>query len=161
VILRCRLPDEQATAQSAHDWALRIRDQAPGGGAIIHLQGELGAGKTAWARAFIQALGWMGAVKSPSYGLLEIYELPPIRVHHLDLYRLSDPQELEYLGIRDLAAVPAIWLVEWPEQGAGALPAADLRLSLAYDPADVQGRLLTIEALTERAADWLGACAQI
>lgn len=99
--------------------------------AAIYLYGELGAGKTALVRAALRALGHQGAVRSPTYTLLEPYELNGRSIQHLDLYRLSDPQELEYLGLRDTVD-EGISLVEWPERGAGWLPAADLSIHLSY-----------------------------
>jgi tRNA threonylcarbamoyladenosine biosynthesis protein TsaE len=97
----------------------------------IHLEGDLGAGKTTFARALIRALGHEGAVKSPTYGLLEHYPLARCTVLHLDLYRIADTGELEFLGIEDLLGDDTVLLVEWPERGEGALPRADLVLSLA------------------------------
>lgn len=154
---RHHLFSEQATSKAAHDWAQRLRRQVSDQGVVIYLQGELGAGKTAWARAFLRALGWSGAVKSPSYGLLEVYELPEVLVYHLDLYRLGDAEELEYLGVRDLAALPAVWLIEWPEKGEAYLPRADLCISLSYDAEDDAARFMTIMPMSEKAASWLGS----
>ncbi len=95
---------------------------------IVYLEGELGAGKTALARAILRGRGYSGKVKSPTYTLVEPYRIGDDRVYHLDLYRLSDPEELEWLGLRDMLDAPALLLVEWPERGAGYLPAADLRI---------------------------------
>ena len=92
------------------------------------LQGDLGAGKTTFARAYIQALGFEGYVKSPSYGLLETYEAGGFNILHLDLYRIEDPEELEYLALRDLFDQRTVLLIEWPERGEGHLPGADLTL---------------------------------
>lgn len=102
------------------------------GGAVITLAGELGAGKTALARATIQALGHAGPVVSPSYTLIEPYDLAGRRLHHLDLYRLADPEELEFLGIRDICLDSDLVLVEWADRGAGFLPAPDLDITLEY-----------------------------
>ena len=86
---------------------------------VIWLEGDLGAGKTAFARALIHALGYSGRVKSPTYGLLEHYQLPGRQVLHMDLYRIGDPGELEFLGIPDLLDENTILLIEWPERGEG------------------------------------------
>ena len=95
---------------------------------VMLLSGDLGAGKTTFSRGLLRALGVTRAVKSPSYGLLELYDAGGWQVLHLDLYRLRDPEELEHLGLRDYHAGRTLWLVEWPEQGRGHLPPADLRL---------------------------------
>jgi tRNA threonylcarbamoyladenosine biosynthesis protein TsaE len=99
---------------------------------VIFLEGDLGAGKTTFCRALIQSLGHPGRVKSPTYGLLERYELAALDVLHLDLYRIGDPGELEYLALADLFDERTVLLVEWPERGAGALPAADLTIRLEH-----------------------------
>ena len=98
---------------------------------VIYLRGDLGAGKTTFARAYIHALGFEGYVKSPSYGLLEIYQVGGQCVLHLDLYRIEDPEELEYLAIRDQFDKHTVLLVEWPDRGGDRLPAPDLALYFA------------------------------
>lgn len=113
------------------------------GGAMIALAGELGAGKTALARATIQALGHTGPVVSPSYTLVEPYDLPGRRLYHLDLYRLADPEELEFLGIRDMSPDSDFMLVEWADRGVGFLPPPDLDILLEYRDA---GRCARVEA---------------
>lgn len=119
--------------------------------AVIYLQGPLGAGKTAFARALLTSLGWEGPVTSPTYTLLESYEIGERLVLHWDLYRLVDPEELEFLAVRDLHQTSGVWLVEWPERGAGHLPPCDLRIGLQYaepgrrlqaDPRSDAGRAL-------------------
>lgn len=99
---------------------------------VIFLEGDLGAGKTTLCRALLQALGHAGRVKSPTYGLLEHYELRGLDVLHLDLYRIGDPGELEFLGLEDLLGARTLLLVEWPERGTGHLPRPDLTIALEH-----------------------------
>ena len=120
--------------------------------ALIQLSGDLGAGKTTLTRGFVQACGHQGQVKSPTYTLMESYVLPDVTIHHLDLYRLSDPEELEYLGIDELENPHTIVLVEWPERGAGVLPAPSLTLQIAHRP---DGREVTAIAHNPEAQTWL------
>ncbi len=115
------------------------------GGGTVWLQGDLGAGKTTLVRGLLRGLGFDGRVKSPSYGLLESYELTGLSVHHLDLYRLGHPEEIAYLGLEDLTGDPRLLLVEWPEQGRGWLPEPDWAIRIDHDGT---GRVVHLEART-------------
>lgn len=143
------LPDEAAVQALATRWAPAFR-----GGGVLFLRGDLGAGKTTFARALLQALGVGGRVKSPTYSLIESYRIGELAIHHLDLYRIADSGELEWLGLADLLAGPSLIVVEWPERGADALPRADLVLELAYAG---NGRRASATAATPTGQGWLAA----
>lgn len=110
--------------------------------AVVFLQGDLGAGKTTLVRAYLRAAGFTGAVKSPTYTLVEEYAINDGNVFHFDLYRLSDPEELEWIGIRDYFDAAAVCFIEWPDKGHGFLPAPDYIISLLPEG---NGRRLNIE----------------
>ena len=99
---------------------------------IVYLKGDLGAGKTTLVRGYLRGLGYRGTVKSPTYTLMEPYRIDGKSVCHLDLYRLADAEELEYLGIRDLLQEETVLLIEWPERGEGVLPGADLTIQISH-----------------------------
>jgi tRNA threonylcarbamoyladenosine biosynthesis protein TsaE len=135
------LPDEKATVTLARQLADALDE-----GLVLYLHGPLGAGKTSFARALLISLGVGERVKSPTYSLIEAYVAGSRPAWHLDLYRIADPAELEWLGLDALAEPEALVLVEWPERGAGALPAADLALHLDYAG---DGRAARFQALSD------------
>jgi tRNA threonylcarbamoyladenosine biosynthesis protein TsaE len=119
------------------------------GGMLVTLSGELGAGKTTLVRGCLRELGWKGAVKSPTYTLVEHYPFSSLYFYHLDFYRLTDPGEWETAGLADCFRSDAVCMVEWPERVAGRLPPGDLAVTLAYPQRDGEGgRYCTLEART-------------
>ena len=140
------LPDADATARLAE--ALALTQPAH---AVVLLHGDLGAGKSTLARAWLRALGVEGAIRSPTYTLVEHYPLPSGgKGLHLDLYRIGDARELDFLGLDDAGAT--LWLVEWPERGRGALPPADLQVDLAVEGSGRRARLV---GLSQAGEAWL------
>lgn len=137
------LHDEHATEQ----FGARLAQSLGNAGVIVFLEGDLGTGKTTLSRGLIRALGHQGAVKSPTYTLVEPYEDFDFPLYHFDLYRLSDPEEVEFLGVDEYFQPPAVCLIEWPQRGLGHLPPADLQLRLADNGT---GRQIDYQALTER-----------
>lgn len=140
------LPDSEATEALGQALAATRPLQA-----VVHLHGDLGAGKSTLARAMLRALGVTGTIRSPTYTLVEDYPLDGGgRAVHLDLYRIGDAGELEFLGLSDTDA--ALWLVEWPERGSGALPPADLAMVLAVDG---HGRRARLRPASQRGGAWV------
>jgi len=136
-------PKEQDLIEFAGQFASDLK--AP---LVIWLQGDLGAGKTTFARGLIQALGYAGRVKSPTYGLLEQYQLDSVQVLHMDLYRIAEAGELEFLGLADLLDDQTILLIEWPANGGNMIPEADFVFKFGYTP---EGRDLHWSACTASA----------
>ena len=143
--MRIALPDSEAT--EALGRALAATRPQP---AVVHLHGELGAGKSTLARALLRELGVQGPVRSPTYTLVERYPVPGGEAWHLDLYRIGDAAELDFLGLDGDEAT--LWLVEWPERGAAALPVADLRIALAQDGT---GRMADLQGGSAAGETWL------
>jgi len=123
-------------------------------GCKLFLQGELGAGKTTLVRGFLRGLGYQGIVKSPTYTLIEPYQLNDLEIFHFDLYRINDPQELESIGIRDYFSGSGICLLEWPEKGASLLGSPDVFIQIQYQ--DDQ-RKVSLEAKTSAGKDIISA----
>lgn len=120
--------------------------------AVVFLRGELGAGKSTLARAMLRRLGVTGAIKSPTYTLVERYAIAGGEAAHLDLYRLAAAEELDFLGLDELAVLARLWLVEWPERGLAHLPTPDLEVTLGVSGA---GREARLQAASESGRSWL------
>jgi len=143
--MQFHLNDSDATARLGHALA---RTRPPM--AAVHLHGDLGAGKSTLARALLRGLGVTGSVRSPTYTLIERYPIEGGEAWHLDLYRLGDASELDFLGLDE--AVATLWLIEWPEKGRGGLPPPDLDIHLGIVG---EGRDARLVAGTESGATWL------
>jgi len=141
------LVDEPALVAVAQQLAKQVDT-----GGVIHLQGDLGAGKTTFVRALLGALGVGARVKSPTYSLIESYAAGNLAIHHLDLYRIAAAAELEWLGLADLASDRYLILIEWPERAGTALPPADLIVHLAHADSRRELRLVAVSA---RGRQWL------
>ena len=138
------LNDESATLLLGK----QISEHCPNNAFTIHLEGELGAGKTTLTRGLLTALGHTGHVKSPTYTLVEQYLLAGRTIYHFDLYRLADPEELQYIGLDDYLGNNALCLIEWPAQGGNYLPPPDLIISLKYQKL---GRKVTLTPISNAA----------
>lgn len=150
--LTVHLADEAATLALGARLAATL-----GPGMSVHLCGALGSGKTTLARGVLRGLGYAGKVKSPTYALVELYNLSRLNLYHFDFYRFNDPRAWRESGFREHFHEAALCLVEWPERAGGLLPAPDLRITLALAP---DGRDATIEACTEAGHRCLSAIAQ-
>lgn len=142
------LPDEEATLYLG----ARL-GRALAAGVSLWLEGDLGAGKTTLTRGVLRELGFVGRVKSPTYTLVELYELSRFNLYHFDLYRFNDPDEWEDAGFREYFNATSICFVEWPSKAGGRLPQPDLRLRFTFLDA---GRRVCIEALTEAGSACMG-----
>lgn len=144
-------PDEDIMTQLGQ----RLRaglDGHPSG--VVYLTGDLGMGKTTLSRAVIRAFGWTQSVKSPTYTLVESYQCADLDIHHFDLYRIHDPEELEYLGLDSYFDGNSLCLIEWPDKGQPLLPGADLSIQLT---AEGEGRKLCLQPLSAVGEQWCQA----
>jgi tRNA threonylcarbamoyladenosine biosynthesis protein TsaE len=127
-VLSRHLADEAATLAFAGELLIHLQ-----GSPVVFLEGQLGAGKTTLVRGILRALGHEGSVKSPTYTLLEPYEVAGRTIYHFDLYRIGDSEELDFIGFDELLDADALKLIEWPERGAGRLPVPDVRIRLSLE----------------------------
>lgn len=133
---------EEAMEQFGADMASAFAN-----GGVVFLDGNLGMGKTTLVRGLLRGMGYVGPVKSPTYTIVEPYEMNGVEAFHFDLYRIAEPEELEYMGIRDYFREGALCLVEWAEMGKGVLPEADLVIHLDFVR---QGRKVSIAATSAK-----------
>ena len=152
------LPDEAATIAIGSGLADVLKSATVQQTLVVYLNGDLGAGKTTLSRGFVRGMGHVGNVKSPTYTLVEPYELGEWRVFHFDLYRLADAEELEYMGIRDYFNNDCCCFIEWPEKGTGLLAKADLIINLAYQD---EQRVIKLQAESVHGENVMTALAQI
>lgn len=144
------IADEQAMCDLGAKLVGAIQQLSTNNNITFYLNGDLGAGKTTLSRGIIQAFGYQGKVKSPTYTLVEEYHLADRSVYHFDLYRLSDPEELEFMGIRDYFNSQTLCLVEWAEKGKGLLTEADIVVNIQYAE---QGRQIELVAYSQQGID--------
>lgn len=144
------IADEQAMCDLGAKLVGAIQQLSTNNNITFYLNGDLGAGKTTLSRGIIQAFGYQGKVKSPTYTLVEEYHLDERSVYHFDLYRLSDPEELEFMGIRDYFNSQTLCLVEWAEKGKGLLTEADIVVNIQYAE---QGRQIELVAYSQQGID--------
>lgn len=155
--LSLELADADSTGRLGADIASSLQAlSGPVIKAVIYLYGDLGAGKTTLARGLLQALGVTGTIRSPTYTLIEPYEVGNLAILHMDLYRLNDPLELENLGLGDFPPSSTLWLVEWPEHGGTLLPPPDLEVSISISGT---GRTACVRARSSFAASVLAQLA--
>jgi tRNA threonylcarbamoyladenosine biosynthesis protein TsaE len=140
--LDVHLHDESYTAALAARFATSVSQHSER--TLVYLYGDLGAGKSSFARACLRGLGVAGAIKSPTYTLIESYQVDTQSFVHMDLYRIADPLELDYLGMDTLLNDALLSLIEWPQRGAGVLPTADLEFHFRYDDDDAGARRVHI-----------------
>ena len=152
------LADETATIAIGTGLAKVVKSATVQRALVVYLNGDLGAGKTTLTRGFVRGMGHVGNVKSPTYTLVEPYELGEWRVFHFDLYRLADAEELEYMGIRDYFNNDCCCFIEWPEKGVGLLAKADLIINIAYQD---EQRIIKLQAETVHGEQVLTEFAEI
>jgi len=152
------LPDEAATIAIGSGLAEVLKSSTVQQSLVVYLNGDLGAGKTTLTRGFVRGMGHVGNVKSPTYTLVEPYELANWRIFHFDLYRLADAEELEYMGIRDYFNNDCCCFIEWPEKGTGLLAKADLIINIVYQD---EQRIIELQAESDHGEQVMIELAQI